>query len=65
VKNTIVVEGTVGCGKTTLAKFLSEKTQIKLFEEAGIDHLIAFPFTKEFSNLRIKPASYRQQNEII
>ncbi len=28
---------------------LDEKT--KLFEKAGIDHLIVFPFTKEFSNL--------------
>lgn len=33
MRNTIVIEGTVGCGKTTLAKFLSEKTQIILFEE--------------------------------
>jgi len=32
-ENAIVVEGTVGCGKTTLAKFLSEKLKIKLYEE--------------------------------
>lgn len=29
----IVIEGTVGCGKTTLAKYLSEYTGIKLYEE--------------------------------
>jgi deoxyadenosine/deoxycytidine kinase len=29
----LVVEGTVGCGKTTFGKFLSEKINIKLYEE--------------------------------
>lgn len=29
----LVIEGTVGCGKTTLAKYLSEYTGIKLYEE--------------------------------
>ena len=29
----IAIEGTVGCGKTTLGKFLSEYTNIKLYEE--------------------------------
>jgi deoxyadenosine/deoxycytidine kinase len=29
----VVIEGTVGCGKTTLASFLSEKLNIKLYEE--------------------------------
>jgi deoxyadenosine/deoxycytidine kinase len=33
VRNTIVIEGTVGCGKTTLAKFLAEKSKIKMYEE--------------------------------
>lgn len=33
MRQIFVVEGTVGCGKTTLAKFLAEKIQIKLFEE--------------------------------
>jgi deoxyadenosine/deoxycytidine kinase len=31
--DTLVVEGTVGCGKTTFGKFLSEKINIKLYEE--------------------------------
>lgn len=29
----LVIEGTVGCGKTTFATFLSEKLNIKLYEE--------------------------------
>jgi len=33
----IVVEGTVGCGKTTLGKFLSEFTNFKLYEELTSD----------------------------
>ncbi|HBL74590.1 MAG: riboflavin biosynthesis protein RibF [Bacteroidetes bacterium GWF2_42_66] len=36
-------------GNLRLLTTLDEK--IRLLEEAGIDHLIAFPFTKEFSNL--------------
>lgn len=33
----IAIEGTVGCGKTTLGKFLSEYTNIKLYEELSND----------------------------
>ena len=40
---------TPGEGNLRLLTTLEEK--IRLFEEAGIDNLIAFPFTKEFSNL--------------
>lgn len=29
----LAIEGTVGCGKTTFGNFLSEKTNIKLYEE--------------------------------
>ena len=36
-------------GNLRLLTTLDEK--IRLLEEAGIDHLIAFPFTREFSNL--------------
>lgn len=38
-----------GEGNLRLLTTLNEK--IKLFEKAGIDHLIVFPFTKEFSAL--------------
>lgn len=36
----IVVEGTVGCGKSTLGKFLSEYINIKLYEELSNDDSI-------------------------
>lgn len=38
-------------GEGTLRLLTTLDEKIKLFEEAGINHLIAFPFTKEFSNL--------------
>ena len=38
-------------GENNLRLLTTPEEKIKLFEKAGIDHLIIFPFTKEFSNL--------------